>query len=97
MNKYLQKIHKKTNQSKKKKKTKNQLQQQKTKHKKKTTTQKLAHSVVAAYVHLYISSDSKSTNLIKRRVKIPNIQSVVVNRRRAVFESTIGPIFCSKS
>ena len=35
MNKYLQKIHKKTNQSKKKKKTKNQLQQQKTKHKKK--------------------------------------------------------------
>jgi hypothetical protein len=33
--KYLQKIHKKTNQSKKKKKTKNQLQQQKTKHKKK--------------------------------------------------------------
>ena len=77
MNKYLQKIHKKrrrkkerNNQSKKKKKTKKQLKQK--------TTQKLAHSVVVAYVHLCISSDSKSTNLTKRRVKIPNIQSVVV-------------------
>jgi transposase-like protein len=29
----------------------------------KITTQKLAHSVVVAYVHLCISSDSKSTNL----------------------------------
>jgi hypothetical protein len=81
MNKYLQKIHKKTNQSKKKKKTKNKkpITTTKSKTQEKTTTQKLAHSVDGAYVHLYISSDSKSTNLIKRRVKITNIQSVVVN------------------